>query len=118
MRRRRVARAHAVTYVVTEACIGCKHTDCVLVCPVDCFHEGENFLAIDPTGCIDCGLCEPECPVGAIVYEADLPADAQHFLALNAELASAWPTLTMKRPALDSAAALSGAAGKLPLLIR
>jgi NAD-dependent dihydropyrimidine dehydrogenase PreA subunit len=56
-------------FVVTENCIKCKHTDCVEVCPVDCFHEGPNFLVIDPDECIDCTLCEPECPVNAIFPE-------------------------------------------------
>ena len=69
-----------MTFVVTEACIKCKLTDCVEVCPVDCFHEGPNFLVIDPDECIDCTLCEPECPVEAIYSEDELPADQQQFL--------------------------------------
>ena len=83
-----------MTFVVTENCIKCKYTDCVEVCPVDCFHEGPNFLAIDPEECIDCTLCEPECPVEAILSEDDLPADQAHFLELNAELAAKWPVIT------------------------
>ena len=83
-----------MTFVVTENCIKCKYTDCVEVCPVDCFHEGPNFLAIDPEECIDCTLCEPECPVEAIVSEDDLPEDQAEFLELNAELAATWPVIT------------------------
>src|SRR5215472_1430972 len=77
-----------MTFVVTENCIKCKYMDCVEVCPVDCFHEGPNFLAIDPDECIDCTLCEPECPVEAIFSEEELPAGQEQFKALNAELAS------------------------------
>ena len=85
-----------MTYVVTEACIKCKLTDCVEVCPVDCFVEGPNFLAIDPAECIDCTLCVAECPVEAIYPEADVPPDQQEFIALNAELAKVWPRITEK----------------------
>jgi len=92
-----------MTFVVTENCIKCKYTDCVEVCPVDCFHEGPNFLVIDPEECIDCTLCEPECPVQAIYPEDDLPADQQQFLALNAELSQEWPVITeMKSPPDDA----------------
>ena len=83
-----------MTYVVTEACIKCKYTDCVDVCPVDCFHEGPNFLVIDPEECIDCTLCVAECPVEAIYAEDDLPEDMRKFTALNEELAKLWPVLT------------------------
>lgn len=82
-----------MTYVVTEACIKCKYTDCVDVCPVDCFREGPNFLVIDPNECIDCTLCVPECPVNAIYAEDDLPNEQRAFLALNAELAQQWPVI-------------------------
>ena len=88
-----------MTFVVTESCIKCKYTDCVEVCPVDCFHEGPNFLVIDPDECIDCTLCEPECPVEAIVSEDDLPEAQQHFLALNAELSQEWPVLSEMKEA-------------------
>ena len=74
-----------MTYVVAEACIKCKYTDCVEVCPVDCFHEGPNMLVIDPDECIDCGACEPECPVEAIFYEDDVPADMKDFTKANAD---------------------------------
>jgi len=83
-----------MTFVVTESCIKCKYTDCVEVCPVDCFYEGPNYLVIDPDECIDCALCEPECPVNAIVSEDDLTDDQQQFMQLNAELAQVWPNIT------------------------
>jgi ferredoxin len=83
-----------MTFVVTESCIKCKYTDCVEVCPVDCFHEGPNMLVIDPDECIDCTLCEPECPVEAIFSEDDVPEGQEQFLELNAELARDWPVLT------------------------
>ena len=83
-----------MTFVVTENCIKCKFTDCVDVCPVDCFHEGPNFLVIDPEECIDCTLCEPECPAEAIHAEDELPEGQEQFLALNAELSRKWPTIT------------------------
>ena len=108
----------AMTHVVTENCINCKHTDCVEVCPVDCFHAGPNFLVIDPESCIDCSLCVEECPVGAIFPEDDVPAGQEGFLALNAELAPLWPVLDKKIPALDDAAAWDGVPDKLKLLGR
>ena len=83
-----------MTFVVTESCIKCKLTDCVEVCPVDCFHEGPNFLVIDPEECIDCTLCEPECPVEAIYSEDELPEGQEGYLALNAELSQEWPVIT------------------------
>ena len=86
-----------MTFVVTERCIKCKYTDCVEVCPVDCFHEGPNLLVIDPDECIDCTLCEPECPVDAIVAEDELPAERTHFLGLNRELAKQWPVISEKK---------------------
>jgi ferredoxin len=88
-----------VTYVVTESCIKCKYTDCVEVCPVDCFVEGPNFLAIDPAECIDCTLCVAECPVEAIYAEADVPEAQKSFIALNAELAKIWPRITEMKDA-------------------
>ena len=83
-----------MTHVVTESCIKCKFTDCVDVCPVDCFKEGPNMLIIDPDECIDCAVCIPECPVEAIYAEEDLPEDQKQFIAINAELAKTWPTIT------------------------
>ena len=92
-----------MTYVVTESCIKCKYTDCVEVCPVDCFVEGRNFLAIDPAECIDCTLCVAECPVNAIYPEAEVPPDQVEFIALNAELAKKWRVITaMKAPPPDA----------------
>jgi ferredoxin len=84
----------AMTHVVTETCIKCKYTDCVDVCPVDCFREGPNMLVIDPDECIDCAVCIPECPVNAIYAEEDVPPDQRDFTALNAELAKKWPSIT------------------------
>ena len=92
-----------MTHVVTESCIKCKHTDCVDVCPVDCFKEGPNFLVIDPDECIDCAVCIPECPVNAIYAEEDVPAGQENFTALNAELAKVWPVITDKKDALPDA---------------
>ncbi len=92
-----------MTFVVTEACIRCKYTDCVDVCPVDAFREGPNFLAIDPQDCIDCAVCVPECPVNAIYAEEDVPSDQQDFIPLNAELARAWKPITRSKPALPDA---------------
>lgn len=85
-----------MTYVVVEACIKCKYMDCVEVCPVDCFYEGENMLVIDPDVCIDCGVCEPECPVEAI--KADTESGLERWLGLNAEYAKKWPNITQKGP--------------------
>ena len=86
-----------MTFVVTESCIKCKYTDCVEVCPVDCFHEGPNMLVIDPDECIDCTLCEPECPVDAILSEDDLSEGQRHYLDLNAKLAKSWPVLNERK---------------------
>ncbi len=83
-----------MTFLVLEGCIKCKYTDCVEVCPVDCFHEGPNMLVIDPEECIDCTLCEPECPIDAIVSEDDIPEGQEEFLELNAELTKQWPVIS------------------------
>jgi ferredoxin len=92
-----------MTFVVTEACVRCKYTDCVSVCPVECFHEGPEFLVIDPVACIDCGVCVPECPAEAIFAEEDLPADQVEFVAINARLADEWPLITAARDPLPDA---------------
>jgi ferredoxin len=107
-----------MTYVVTENCIKCKYTDCVEVCPVDCFHEGPNLLVIDPDECIDCTLCEPECPVKAIFSEDDIPAGQEGFLALNAQLAKHWPVITIKKAAPPDADEWDGKPDKLRYLER
>ncbi|KTD50163.1 ferredoxin II (4Fe-4S) [Legionella quinlivanii] len=86
-----------MTFVITESCIKCKYTDCVEVCPVDCFYEGPNFLVINPDECIDCALCEPECPVEAIKSEDDLADEEKEFKELNAELSKKWPNITVKK---------------------
>lgn len=86
-----------MTFIVTQACIKCKLTDCVEVCPVDCFREGPNMLVIDPEECIDCNLCVPECPVDAIYAEDEVPADQQEFIELNEKLAQTWPAITAKK---------------------
>jgi ferredoxin len=111
-------RGEAMTFVVTENCIRCKHTDCVDVCPVDAFREGPNTLVIAPDDCIDCALCVPECPVQAIFAEADVPADQQLFIALNRELADAWEPIISKKPAPADAREWAGVKGKLQELQR
>lgn len=112
-----------MTYVVTDECINCKHTDCVEVCPVDCFYEGENFLAIKPDECIDCGVCEPECPVNAIYPDtAQLPADSplkmKGWIKLNNDLASnhGWPVIVDKKDPLPGHEEALGQKGKLDLI--
>ncbi len=92
-----------MTFVVTEQCIKCKYTDCVDVCPVDCFHEGPNFLVIDPEVCIDCALCVPECPVDAIYEESDLPENMKDYIDLNAELTKTWPVIVETKDPLPDA---------------
>ena len=107
-----------MAFVVTENCIKCKYTDCVEVCPVDCFHEGPNILVIDPDECIDCTLCETECPVNAIYAEDDVPEDQIEFIRINAELAGKWPVLSEKKPAPEDAEEWKDKPGKRQLLER
>ena len=89
-----------MTYVVTEPCFGCKYTDCVVVCPMECFHEGEQMLYIDPELCVDCGACEPECPVEAIFFEDNVPEKWQPYIELNEELSKSTPQITEKKTPL------------------
>jgi ferredoxin len=107
-----------MAYIVTDNCILCKYTDCVAVCPVDCFHEGPNFLVIDPEECIDCALCEPECPAEAIFSEPAMPFELEHFVALNIELAAIWPLITEQKKALPEAEKWDGVEDKLQYLER
>ena len=107
-----------MTFVVTEACIKCKYTDCVEVCPVDCFHEGPNMLVIDPEECIDCTLCEPECPAEAIFSEEEVPKGQESFVKLNAELSRQWPVITEKKAPPADAEQWQGKPDKLKLLER
>ena len=107
-----------MTYIVGDNCIKCKHTDCVEVCPVDCFYEGPNFLVIDPEDCIDCALCEPECPSEAIFSESDLPEDQAGFLELNAELAKIWPNITEMKDSPPDADDWNNVPNKLQYLER
>ena len=107
-----------MTFVVTEKCIKCKFTDCVEVCPVDCFHEGPNFLVIDPDECIDCALCEPECPIEAIKPEDELDEQQQPFIALNRELAAKWPVISETKAPLPDAKEWEEAKDKLQYLIK
>ena len=92
-----------MTYVVCEPCIKCKYTDCVDVCPVDCFTEGVNFLVINPDECIDCGACVPECPTEAIFEETEVPEKWADYVEINAKLAGKWPVITDKKDGLDDA---------------
>lgn len=88
-----------MTFVVNENCIRCKYTDCVEVCPVDCFYEGPNMLVINPDECIDCALCESECPVNAISSEDDVPDNMKEFIQINADMSKVWPNLSHKKDA-------------------
>ncbi len=107
-----------MTYIVLESCIRCKHTDCVEVCPVDCFHEGPNMLVIDPEECIDCSLCVPECPVNAIVSEDDVPEGKEALIELNRELSEKWPELVERKDPLADAEQWKDVEDKLQYLER
>ncbi len=107
-----------MTHVVLDSCIRCRYTDCVDVCPVDCFRVGPNMLVIDPDECIDCGVCIPECPVEAIVAEEDVPASQEQFTELNADLAKIWPAITRTQDPLPDAEEWKDVSGKLPHLER
>ena len=99
-----------MTYVVTDACIRCKYMDCVEVCPVDCFYEGENMLVINPDECIDCGVCEPECPPNAIL--PDTEKGLEKWLELNRNLSTTWPNITQKKDMPEDAKSFEGQEGK------
>ena len=105
-----------MTYVVVEGCINCKHTDCVSVCPVDCFYEGENMLVIDPDECIDCGVCEPECPEDAIL--PDTESGLEKWLEINADMAKVWPVIVDQIDPLPDAEKWSGLSEKSDHLSR
>jgi ferredoxin len=107
-----------VTFVVTENCIRCKFQDCIEVCPVDCFHVGPNMLVINPDECIDCTLCEPECPADAIYAEDELPDGQEQFIALNAELSQIWPVITEIKNVPEDSDEWNGKEGKLQYLER
>jgi ferredoxin len=107
-----------MTYIVGEGCILCKHTDCVDVCPVDCFVEGPNFLAINPDECIDCAVCVPECPENAIFAEDDVPDNQQQFIQINAELSKLWPAITKSKESMPDAESWSKVVNKLQYLVR
>lgn len=102
-----------MTYVVIDNCIRCKFTDCVEVCPVDCFYEGENMLVINPEECIDCGVCEPECPAEAI--KSDTEPGLEKWLELNAKYSNIWPNITVKKDALPGAKEMDGVPNKLEM---
>lgn len=101
-----------MAFVVTDNCIKCKYTDCVAVCPVDCFREGESMLVIDPEECIDCNLCVPECPVDAISSEEDLPEDKKKWISINLEMSKKWPSITNPKDALPDADIWAGKTNK------
>ena len=105
-----------MTHVVAEPCVKCKYTDCVAVCPVDCFHEGVNFLVIDPEECIDCGMCIDVCPTEAIFTEDDLPEKWAEYLQLNAQLAPEWPVITQQKAPLPDAEEFKNVEEKRDLL--
>ena len=100
-----------MTYIVNDNCIGCKHTDCVEVCPVDCFYEGENMLVIHPDECIDCGVCEPECPGDAIL--PDTEPDMEKWVEFNRKYSELWPVIITQTDPLPEAEKMDGLPNKL-----
>jgi len=103
-----------MTYVVLDNCIKCKYTDCVEVCPVDCFYEGENLLVINPDECIDCSVCDPECPAEAI--KPDTEPGLEEWMEINAKYAEVWPNITMKKDPMPDYKKWDGVEGKLQYL--
>ncbi len=104
-----------MTYIITDACIRCKYTECVEVCPVDCFHEGPNMLVIDPSTCIDCGVCVPFCPIDAIIPDTEQGSD--QWVELNQRLSKAWPVITKQKAPPEDADVWKDKKDKLPFLI-
>tara|TARA_B100001013_G_C24386933_1_gene354439 strand:+ start:125 stop:448 length:324 start_codon:yes stop_codon:yes gene_type:complete len=105
-----------MTYIIIESCIKCKYTDCVEVCPVDCFHEGPNYLVINPDECIDCSLCEPECPIDAIVSDENIKEEDKKFLEINERLSKKWPVISQAKDAPSDAKEWENKKNKLELL--
>ena len=105
-----------MAYIVAEPCIKCKYTDCVVICPVMCFHEGANILVIDPEECVDCGACVDECPVHAIYAQEDLPGQFEAFIEINATYATQWPVISVKKEALATADEFKDVADKRGML--
>lgn len=105
-----------MAYVVTDGCVRCKFTDCVEACPVDCFHEAENMLVIDPEECIDCGACVAECPVEAIFLDEDVPQGMEAYIELNAQLAQCTPIITVRKEAHPQAERYRTMQGKIDLI--
>lgn len=105
-----------MTYVVTNNCIQCKYTECVSVCPTNCFHEGYNFVVINPKNCIDCSLCESVCPVNAIYQELEIPITQNIFITLNADLSKKWPSIIAKKNPLPNASTWENIENKLRFL--
>lgn len=105
-----------MTYLVTENCIKCKYTDCVEVCPVDCFYEGPNFLVINPSECIDCGVCVPECPAEAIIADNDDNYDIPFWTDINERLSASWPNINRRKDPLPDAEDWNGKPNKMELL--
>ena len=107
-----------MTFVVTDNCVKCKYTDCVEVCPVDAFYEGPNFLVIHPDECIDCALCEPECPIEAIYSEDEVPEDQLEYIELNAELCMEWPNIVEQKDPLPDSEEWKTVKGKFEMIER
>ena len=107
-----------MTYVVMSPCVGCKDTKCVSVCPVDCFYEGPNMLVINPDECIDCALCEPECPIEAIYSEDEVPEDQIEYIELNAELCTQWPNIVEQKDPLPDSEDWKEVKGKFDMIER
>ena len=107
-----------MAFIVGDACVKCKLTDCVEVCPVDCFYEGPNMLVINPDECIDCALCEPECPIEAIYSEDEVPEDQIEYIELNAELCTQWPNIVEQKDPLPDSEDWKEVKGKFDMIER